>query len=199
MGMELSNQKCSLAHPSVGCLQNSLLYRNLPVYQCSIAPTHIHCHIIRLRRIKISRFYLSNVSNIRNYFKLFLFIFVILAPVQNWSVHRSHEIQIGTNVPRTTDGYLEPVKSIIFFHFHALSRTQLNQRSSHWQFQIIKSKQRKECYFTDIYVSKRYKIVYLAQKCPLWPIGYGPSPRLWQPQYGQILIGEFQRGIFISC
>ena len=84
--MALSNQKCSLAHSNAIYLQDFLLHWNLSVYQRSIAPTHIHCHIIRLRRIEIPRFYISNVSNIRNFFKLFLFIFIILAPVQNWLV-----------------------------------------------------------------------------------------------------------------
>ena len=84
--MALSNQKCSLAHSSAIYLQDFLLHWNLSVYQCSITPTHIYCHIIRLRRIEISRFYLSNVSNIRDFFKLFLFIFIILAPVRNWPV-----------------------------------------------------------------------------------------------------------------
>ena len=85
------------------------------------------------------------------YSKLLQIIFIYLCYLGSGStlVRGRKGIQIGTNVSQTTDGYLEPVKSIIFFHFHALSRTQLNQRSSHWQFQIIKSKQRKECYFTD--------------------------------------------------
>ena len=50
------------------------------------------------------------------------------------SIHFSglrNGIQLGTRVPRTMDGPFEPIKSIIFIHFHALSRIQSNQRFSH--------------------------------------------------------------------
>ena len=62
----------------------------------------------------------------------------------NWGCH-----QIGTGVSRSTrtDGRpLEPIESIIFIHFRVLSLIQSNQRCSLWQFQLIKSRQRKECY-----------------------------------------------------
>ena len=140
--MALSNKKRSLAHSSVIYLQNFLFYRNLSVYQCSITPTHFHCHIIRLRRIEISRFYLSNVSNFRNFFKLFLFIFVILAPVQHFSSVRTLR---SIRASRTADEPSpEPMKSTIFIHFLDQLRIRLNQPCSLWRFQIIKSKLKKE-------------------------------------------------------
>ena len=69
--MALSNPKRSLADANFIYMQDFLFYWNLSFYQCSITPTHFHCHIICLRWVEISRFYLSHVSNFRNFFKLF--------------------------------------------------------------------------------------------------------------------------------
>ena len=60
----------------------------------------------------------------------------------------SHQIGTGVSRATRTDGRpLEPIESIIFIHFHVLSLIQSNQRYSLWQFQLIKSRQRKECYY----------------------------------------------------